>query len=484
MAEIFVDVSDDDDFDETQSVLDEFESLANEISRNQRVLASTVSTTPTAAISSTITAPAIIASVASSSGVGGPAPFQFKPTGSPAVPPFGGAGVNSPAALHPVLQSPNAFNGLISSINSSLNISSSNPFSASSGSNGSSGSEVAFATSPKGVVYDRLTNPSNFTGSMKTVFQDVQKKQQKVKQIKSHKKESTTVAPVFSANKLEPHLITTSSSVAASSVSHPGGTASGATTKFRRRDGDDSAVTTSISRSTTAGVVGNENIIAGGDSVNSALGAQYQTDVGEVATAEIDSKPTNLPRALVDDDVIMKNRLYIANAASNVPTQTSMASRFNTPEKTAVASPDVFSRLTGKIRSDPRKRRSESSAADDSAASSSSASLVPPPPPTVQSRAGVSQSAASTLALLNSMKRVYAESSEAIVSTATKDREYTSPLPPALNPFAAVVADSSSVQRLSPAFYHGSERSSGSVLLGEDIPPDFSSHEEYLHNEK
>jgi hypothetical protein len=38
----------------------------------------------------------------------------------------------------------------------------------------------------KQVVYDRLTNPSNFTGSMKNAFgQDLAKKRQKVQQIKS-----------------------------------------------------------------------------------------------------------------------------------------------------------------------------------------------------------------------------------------------------------------------------------------------------------
>ena len=41
------------------------------------------------------------------------------------------------------------------------------------------------STLPRGVVYDRLTNPSNFTGSMKNVFeQDLAKKREKVQHIK------------------------------------------------------------------------------------------------------------------------------------------------------------------------------------------------------------------------------------------------------------------------------------------------------------
>jgi len=41
------------------------------------------------------------------------------------------------------------------------------------------------STLPRGVVYDRLTNPSNFTGSMKNVFeQDLAKKREKVQNIK------------------------------------------------------------------------------------------------------------------------------------------------------------------------------------------------------------------------------------------------------------------------------------------------------------
>ena len=41
------------------------------------------------------------------------------------------------------------------------------------------------STLPRGVVYDRLTNPSNFTGSMKNVFEkDLQKKREKVQHSK------------------------------------------------------------------------------------------------------------------------------------------------------------------------------------------------------------------------------------------------------------------------------------------------------------
>ena len=54
-------------------------------------------------------------------------------------------------------------------------------------------SSLAFSTTglggggkPKGVVYDRLTNPLNFTGSMKNVFEkDVAVKRQKVQRIKN-----------------------------------------------------------------------------------------------------------------------------------------------------------------------------------------------------------------------------------------------------------------------------------------------------------
>jgi hypothetical protein len=82
------------------------------------------------------------------------------------------------------------------------------------------------SASAKMVVYDRLTNPSNFTGHMKNVFtKDIEEKRRKIKDSRNHEKFATLLA-----HKKDVLHINTSSSVTVPAASSGGGTSAGNST--------------------------------------------------------------------------------------------------------------------------------------------------------------------------------------------------------------------------------------------------------------